>query len=116
MGGSYQSALELPPGACDLASTGGRSLDQQLAAMAGFAATLFRQFAEGPGAGAGGGCGSGDDESIEDGGGASSGGRGGDDARRRRGARREGDAAAAAGGWGLALSGDDSDGSQGGGR
>jgi hypothetical protein len=95
MGGSYQSALDLP-GACGLAYTDARSLDEQLQAMHQLADRLFRQF-EAPSCGGFGGDrggGGGGDEEGE-----------GGDARRRCWAASD----AAAEGWGLALSGGESD-------
>lgn len=89
MAGSYQSALDLPT-ACDLVNTCGRSIDQQLAFMHGLAGPLFRQFCVG--GVIGGGSGGGDD--------------GGDEGQ--GGLLGLGDAAAD--GWGLALSGVESEG------
>jgi len=109
MGGGYQTALDLP-GAHNLVDTNGRSVDQQLEAMAGPARRLFGQFGGGAGApgdsglgdglpfgeeGEEGPFGGGDEEGVEGVGGCWGWGAG---------------AAAAADGWGLALSGGESEG------
>lgn len=94
MAGGYATLLDLPPGCHDLSGTdhatasarrGGRCVDEQLAAMARLARPLLAQF-EAPGGGSGG---------SDAWGGAEGNGDWGD---------------AAAGGWGLALSGGESDG------
>lgn len=114
MGGSYQTALDIP-GGCSLsgpvpgaARGAARSLDAQLARMHALVRPLFRHFL-GRGSGAGGverAAGGGSEGGTPDGAGEESDvqctGLGGGGAPR-------GGADVVAGGWGLALSGSDSD-------